>query len=47
MVLAHTIKGKGCSIIENRPESHNIKVPDQATYDKYIDALEVKTPLPY
>jgi transketolase len=47
MVLAHTIKGKGCSIIENKPKSHNIKVPDQATYDKYMDALGTKAPLPY
>ena len=47
MILAHTIKGKGCAIIENKPESHNIKVPDQATYDKYMNALQTKASLPY
>jgi len=40
MIIAHTIKGKGCTIIENRPESHNIKVPDEQTYRKYMQALE-------
>lgn len=39
MVIAHTVKAKGCSIIENKPESHNIKVPDEAAYKKYMDAL--------
>lgn len=39
MVIAHTIKGKGNSAVENRPESHNIKIPDQEAYDKYMDAL--------
>jgi pyruvate dehydrogenase complex dehydrogenase (E1) component len=48
MILAHTIKGKGNKAVDNRPESHNIKVPDQAAYDKYMDALEVKGfELPY
>ncbi len=41
MILAHTIKGKGNTAVDNRPESHNIKVPDQAAYKKYMDALEV------
>ena len=39
MIIAHTIKGKDCCIIENKPESHNIKVPDEAAYKKYISAL--------
>ena len=48
MIIAHTIKGKGCCEIINKPESHNIKVPDQASYDKYINALEEKDfKLPY
>ncbi|NLE30131.1 MAG: transketolase [Phycisphaerae bacterium] len=47
MIIAHTIKGKGCTIIENTVESHNIKVPDQAAYDKYMNALTVSAKLPY
>jgi len=48
MIIAHTIKGKGCKEIENKPESHNIKVPDAAAYRKYMDALEVTdVALPY
>ncbi len=39
MIIAHTIKAKGCCVVENKPESHNIKVPDQATYDKFMNAL--------
>ena len=48
MILAHTIKGKGCSVIENTAGSHNIKVPDQAAYDKYIGAMSnTDITLPY
>ena len=48
MILAHTIKGKGCSVIENTAGSHNIKIPDQAAYDKYMGALVVQdVELPY
>ena len=48
MIIAHTIKGKGCCVIENKPESHNIKVPDEAAHEKYISALEATdTELPY
>ena len=48
MVIAHTIKGKGNAAIENRPESHNIKVPDQAAYEKYMSALSRRDfQLPY
>jgi len=47
MIIAHTIKGKGCTIIENTVDSHNIKVPDQAAYDKYMGALTVQAKLPY
>lgn len=48
MVIAHTIKGKGNLAVENRPESHNIKVPDQAAYRTYMEALTVQDfTLPY
>lgn len=48
MIIAHTIKGKGCSIVEGTAGSHNIKVPDQAAYDRYMGALEVQdVTLPY
>ncbi len=48
MIIANTIKAKGCSILENKPESHNIKVPDQAAHDKYMDALDCRDiQLPY
>jgi len=34
--------------VENRPESHNIKIPDQAAYEKYMNALAVQDcTLPY
>ena len=47
MIIAHTIKAKGCSVVENKAESHNIKVPDQATYDRFMNALQTKAALPY
>ncbi|MBN1489982.1 MAG: transketolase [Phycisphaerae bacterium] len=48
MIIAHTIKGKGCREIENKPESHNIKIADAAAYQKYMNALEVTdVTLPY
>lgn len=47
MIIAHTIKARGCPLVENKPESHNIKVPDRATYEKFINSLPVKAPLPY
>ena len=50
MVIAHTIKAKGCCLVENKPESHNIKVPDKETYDKYMATLaddDVPIELPY
>ena len=48
MVLAHTIKGKGCCVVENTGASHNIKVPDQEAYDKYMGALACQdVELPY
>ena len=48
MVIAHTIKGKGCSEIENTVGSHNIKVPDAAAREKYLTAMSNnKVTLPY
>jgi len=47
MVIAHTIKAKGCPLVENKPESHNIKVPDRATHEKFLNSLAVKAALPY
>lgn len=48
MTIAHTIKARGCSVVENIPGSHNVKVPDKAAHEKYINALEVTDiKLPY
>lgn len=48
MILAHTVKGRGCSLIENKPESHNIKVENAAAHEKYMAALALKNyRLPY
>ncbi|MBT3378878.1 MAG: transketolase [Lentisphaerae bacterium] len=48
MILAHTIKGKGCCKVENTAGSHNIKVPDQEAYDGFMGALDVQdVTLPY
>ncbi len=48
MIIAHTIKGKGCREIENQVQSHNIKVGDAAAYQKYMNALELQNvALPY
>jgi len=48
MIIAHTTKGKDCAGIENTVVSHNIKVPDQAAHDNYLDAMSGgKFKLPY
>ncbi len=48
MVIAHTIKAKGCTPLEGKAESHNIKVADAAAHQKYMDALTgEKVELPY
>ncbi len=48
MIIAHTIKAKDCCIVEGKPESHNIKVPDEETYQKYMSALAKQdVTLPY
>lgn len=48
MVIAHTVKARGCSIVEAQAGSHNIKVPDREAYEKYMNALEARdVELPY
>jgi len=39
MIIAHTIKAKGCVLVENQVGSHNIKVPDRKTHDQYLAAV--------
>ena len=39
MIIAHTIKAKGCTMIENTVGSHNIKVPDRKTHDQYLASV--------
>ena len=39
MIIAHTIKGKGCAMVENQVSSHNIKVPDRKSHDQYLAAV--------
>lgn len=48
MVIAHTIKAKDCEIVENKPESHNIKINSAEDYRKYMAALRRRDyALPY
>ena len=48
IVIANTIKGKGCTIVEGKPASHNIKAPDEAARKKYMGALvDQDVVLPY
>lgn len=47
MIIAHTIKAKGNSVCENIAASHNIKVPNQEAYDKYMKGLGYTMELPY
>ena len=39
MIIARTIKAKGCTLIENQVGSHNIKVPDRKSHDQYLAAV--------
>ncbi len=39
MIIAHTVKAKGHRDLENRAESHNIKVPDAETFEKVMGGL--------
>ena len=38
MIIAHTVKGKGNRETEKLVDSHNVKIPDQATYARYMAA---------
>ncbi|MFH1476914.1 MAG: transketolase [Verrucomicrobiota bacterium] len=40
MIIAHTIKAKGHCLFENKPESHNIKVPDQQSYHEFVSVVK-------
>ena len=48
MLIAHTIKAKGCGLCENTVGSHNIKVPDQKSHENYLKSMsEGPFDLPY
>ena len=40
MIIAHTIKAKGCSVVENQVGSHNIKIADRKAHDQYLAGIE-------
>ena len=48
MIIAHTVKAQGLTA---RPRTsadcHNIKVPDETTYQRLMCGLECKMDLPY
>lgn len=39
MIIAHTIKGKGCTLVESQVGSHNIKVANREAHEKYLAAI--------
>lgn len=47
MIIAHTLKGKGNAVVENRVDSHHVNVPDRPAYEKFIAGLGYTCPLPY
>jgi transketolase len=48
MIIAHTTKARGCAVVQDRPESHNIKIPDADAFEKYMCALDCQEyELPY
>jgi transketolase len=47
MIIAHTVKGKGNAVIENRVNSHHVGVKNQADYDKFLAGLGYTCSLPY
>jgi len=48
MIIAHTVKGKGHTAIENTVGSHNIRAPDEEAREKIMDGLAVRdVELPY
>ena len=47
MIIAHTIKGKGNRETEGLVDCHNVKIPDETTYQRIMCGLECKCDLPY
>ena len=47
MIIAHTIKGKGNRETEGLVDCHNVKIPDETTYQRLMCGLECKFNLPY
>lgn len=48
MVIAHTIKARDCEVVENKPESHNIKINSAEDYERYMASLKRRDyALPY
>ncbi len=48
MIIAHTVKSKGNVCTEGQVGSHNVKIGDQATYEKFIKGLDTDgVSLPY
>ena len=48
MIIAHTVKARDCSVMENKAECHNIKVPDEEAYEKFMCGLKLQDySLPY
>ena len=39
MIIAHTIKAKDCKMVENAVGSHNIKVPNKESHEKYLASM--------
>ena len=47
MIIAHTFKGKGNAVVENRVDSHHVGIANRADYDKFISGLGYTCHLPY
>jgi len=47
MIIAHTVKGKGNRETEGLVDCHNVKIPDETTYQRLMCGLECKFDLPY
>jgi transketolase len=47
MIVAHTLKGKGNAVVENKISSHHIKISTQEEYDNYLAGLGFTYALPY
>ncbi len=47
MIVAHTVKGKGNAVVENRISSHHVKVSTRDDYDELLGGLGYTYALPY